>query len=189
MMPRIAMGALPFLLGAALLAVLVHVLTILIMPAVAARTGAQLLLARASGPGVQLIPPAVPGDSATPFADPAMALAVCTFDLAEGPHRVRAQTGDHFTSLVVVGAAGEVLHGLTDKAAVRRSLDVLIGTDQQIRAAEAQDGEDRITQEVRLRIGAQRGLVVLRSLAPRAAEAPAAQEVLRRVQCGVAAEP
>jgi uncharacterized membrane protein len=189
MIPRLVMGALPFALGAALLAVLVHILTILIMPAVAARTGAQLLLARAAGPGVQLVPPARPGDSPTPFADPAMAIAVCAFDLGEGPHRIRAQTGDHFTSLVVVGASGDVLHGLTDKAAVRRSLDVLIGTEQQIRAAEAQDGEDRVSQEVRLRVSVQRGLVVMRSLAPRAADMPAAEEALKRAQCGVAAEP
>lgn len=179
---------LPFVLAALLLAVLVHVLSILIMPSVAARTGPQLLLARAPGPGVQVFPPARPGAEPTPFADPAMAVAVCAFDLAEGPHRVRVQVGDSFTSLLVMGLSGDVAHGLSDKAAVRRSLDVLIGTDQQIRLAEAQDGEERQTQEVRLRVPMAQGLVVIRSLAPRASDAAAVTEGLKRTQCGVAAD-
>jgi uncharacterized membrane protein len=178
----------PFVLAALLLAVLVHIVTILILPAVAGRNGAQILLARANGATVHVIQPARPGDAATPFADPAAALAVCPFDLGEGLFRVRAQVGDAFTSLVVLGPAGEVVHGISDKAAVRRSIDVLIGTDTQIRAVEAQDGEERQTQEVRFRVPMARGLIVVRSLASRAADAAAVTDGLRRTQCGVAAE-
>jgi uncharacterized membrane protein len=178
----------PFALAALLLSVFVHVVTILVMPAVAARTGPKLLMARVNGAPLQVIPPGGPGDGVTPFADPAMAIAVCPFDLGEGPFRVRTQAGDAFTSIVVLAASGEVLHGVSDKAAVRRSLDVLIGTDQQIRAAEAQDGEDRQSQEIRFRVPSAPGIVVVRSLAPRAADAAAVTEGLKRTQCGVAAE-
>lgn len=188
-MSRILLRGLPFLLAAVLLSVLVHVISILIMPSVAARTGVQMLLARASGPAVEVIAPARPGDAATPFADPAMALAVCSFDLGDGPFRVRAQAGETFTSLVVVGLAGNVIHGLSDKAAVRRALDVVIGTDQQIRAIDAQDGEERQTQEVRLRVPVTRGLVLVRSLAARASDAAAVTESLRRTQCATLIEP
>ncbi len=186
MIPRPVMGALPFALGAALLAVLVH-----ISPSSSCRPWRPARGAAAAGagrgPGVQLVPPARPGDSPTPFADPAMATPSAPSISGRGRTDSRPD-GDHFTSLVVVGASGDVLHGLTDKAAVRRSLDVLIGTEQQIRAAEAQDGEDRISQEVRLRVSVPRGLVVMRSLAParRTCCPPRSAEA---AQCGVAAEP
>jgi uncharacterized membrane protein len=179
---------LPFVLASALLGVFVHIVTILILPAVAGRAGAQLLVARVSGAGPHVIPPAKPGDTATPFADPAMAHAVCPFDLTEGPFRARTIAGEAFTSLVVIGPTGEILHGLSDKAAIRRVLDVIIGTDQQIRAIEATDGEDRVVQEVRLRLPVTRGLVVVKSLALRAADADAVTDNLRRTQCGAVAE-
>jgi uncharacterized membrane protein len=188
-MSRLVLRGLPFVLAAGLLAVFVHIVSILIMPAVAARTGAQLLQARAGGAGgPQVIPPGWGGELPTPFADPAVAVAVCAFDLSEAPFRVRAVAGDGFTSLVVVSLSGDVVHGLSDKAAVRRSLDVLVGTDPQIRAAEALEVEDRQTQDVRLRVPMTRGMVVVRALAPRAADAAAVTENLRRTQCGTVAE-
>ncbi len=178
----------PFLLGAVLLTALVHILTILVLPAVATRTAGHRLQALAAGPGVHLAPPAASPEAATPFADPAMATAICAFDLADGPFRVRAQMGESFGSLVVLSSSGAVLHGLTDKAATRRLLDVLVGTDRQIRQIEAQDSEDRPVQEIRLRIAPTRGVVAIHVLVARPSDRAAATELLRRTQCGTAAE-
>lgn len=178
----------PFLLGAGLLTVFVHILTILVLPAVATRTAGHRLQALASGPGVHIVPPPTPAEAATPFADPAMATAICAFDLADGPFRVRAQTGENFGSLVVLSSAGVVLHGLTDKAATRRVLDVLVGTDQQMRQIEAQDSEDRPAQEIRLRIGPTKGLIVLHALVARPSDRAAVTDLLRRTQCATAVE-
>jgi uncharacterized membrane protein len=180
--------AIPFVVGAALLSVMVHVLTILAMPSVAARTGAMLLSARAGENGFEVLAPARPGGAATPFADPAMAFAVCAFDLSEGPWRIRATPGETFTSLVVLGPTGDVVHGLTDKVAVRRSIDVVLATEAQLRRMDAPDPEDRAAQEVRLRIGAARGIVMLRGLAARETDAATTMEGLRRAQCGPAGD-
>jgi uncharacterized membrane protein len=137
---------------------------------------------------MHIVPPAAPGAAATPFADPAMATAVCAFDLTEGPFRVRAQTGETFGSLVLLSSAGVMLHGLSDKAATRRVLDVLIGTDQQMRQIEAQDSDDRPAQEIRLRIEPTRGLVAVHALVARPSDRTAVTEMLRRTQCATAAE-
>jgi uncharacterized membrane protein len=184
-MAGVLLRYLPFAAGAALLAVMVHILTVLALPGAALRTAGQLLAARAGDAGPQLLPPAAPGVEATPFADPAMVVAVCGFDLADGPFRIRAQMGDWFSSLVVLSPKGAVVHGLSDKAATRRLLDIVLATDQQIRALEAQDPEDRPPQEIRLRMPIARGAAVLRSLAPRASDLPTVTETLRRAQCGI----
>jgi uncharacterized membrane protein len=180
---------LPFAAGAVLVAVMVHILAVLTLPDVALRTAGSLLEARAGDTGLRLLPLAAPGVEATPFADPAMVTAVCGFDLADGPFRIRAQMGEWFTSLVVVSPRGAVMQGISDKAAIRRLLDVVLVTDQQLRALESQDPEDRPPQEIRLRVSVARGFVVLRSLAPRASDLPAVTDVVRRAQCAAMAEP
>jgi uncharacterized membrane protein len=179
----------PFLAGAGLLAVFVHILTVLAIPNMALRTSGHLLAARAGEQGVQLLPAAAPGREAGPFADPAMATAVCAFDLTEGGFRIRMQTGESFASLVILSPKGQVIHGLSDKAATRRMLDVALVTEQQQRALEAQDPEDRPVQEIRLRMPVAKGVAVLRALAPRPSDASAAAETLRRAQCVPMGEP
>jgi uncharacterized membrane protein len=179
----------PFAAGAALLAVLVHILAVLAMPTVALRNAWRILAAKAEGAGHHLLPAARPGSETTPFADPAMATAICRFDLSDGPFRIRASMGDAFTSLVILSSTGAVVHGVSDKAAQRRLLDVVLATDQQIRQLESQDPEDRVVQEIRLRLPAPQGIAVLRSLAARPSDARAAMDVVRRMQCATAAEP
>lgn len=178
----------PFAVAAVLLAVLIHILSVLVLPAVAMRTSGGLLAVRAGSEGIRVLPPGAPS-AATPFADPAMVTAICPFDLADGAFRIRAQMADSFTSLVILSPSGAVLHGITDKAATRRVLDVIVGTNLQIRTLEGQDPDDRPAQEIRLRVPAGQGLAVLRSLAARPSDAAAVTEILRRTQCGVAAEP
>ncbi len=179
----------PFAAAALLLAVGVHILTVLTLPALAVRTAGQLVALRTEGPGPALFPRSGPDAMVTPFADPAMLAVACRFDLADGPLRIRAQMGDAFSSLVVLSASGAVVHGLSDKAATRRLLDVVLVTEQQLRALESQDPEDRVPQEIRLRMPIAQGVAVVRSLAARRSDAPAVAEGLRRTQCATLAEP
>jgi uncharacterized membrane protein len=161
----------------------VHILTVLVLPKVALRTAGQMLGARSVEAGPRLAAQPLPGAESTPFADPAMATATCMFDLTEGAFRIRAQMGETFGSLVVLGPRGAAIHGLSDKAATRRLLDVVLATDAQLRAIEAQDPEDRPMQEVRLRMPVTRGIAVLRLLVQRPSDQATATETLRRLQC------
>jgi uncharacterized membrane protein len=72
---------------------------------------------------------------------------------------------------------------LSDKVATRRTLDVVLVTDTQLRALEAQDPEDEPVQELRLRMSVPKGTVVLRAFAPRPSDADTARELLGRAQC------
>jgi uncharacterized membrane protein len=178
-----AMRIAPFALAAVLIAVVVHVLSVLSMPALAMRTSSHLLASRLGTDGSRLLPPARPGAEPTPFADPAMVTALCAFDISEGPFRMRAAMTDAFTAMTVLSDRGVVVHGLTDKAATRRQLDVVLVTEQQLRILESQDPEDRPPPEIRLRMSVLRGVIVLRGLAPRASDVAAVTDVLSRTQC------
>jgi uncharacterized membrane protein len=173
----------PFLAGAALLSVLVHVLTLLSLPYLATRTAGQRLARLTDGTAVTVLAPSRPGADVLPFTDPAMVTALCAFDLAEGPFRIRTQTGEAFLSITVLSPVGRVLQSLSDKAAVRRILDVVLVTDPQLRALEAQDPEDEAVQELRLRLPSLKGTVMIKAFAPRPSDADAAKELLGRTQC------
>jgi uncharacterized membrane protein len=179
----------PFILGAALSSVLLHILILLVLPLVAPRTSGQLLADRAvlgdraGQSALSVLAVSRPGAQAYPFADPAMVTALCAFDLTEGPFRIRTSTGEAFLSLAVLSPAGRVLHALSDKAATRRMLDVVLVTEQQQRALEAQDPEDEAVQELRLRMTAPKGTVLLRTFAPRPSDIAAARELLGRAEC------
>ncbi len=129
----------PFALAALLIAVIVHVVSVLTMPALAMRTSSHILASRAGGEGLRLLPMVRPGAEQTPFADPAMVTALCAFDITEAPFRIRAAMTDAFTAVTVLSDKGAVIHGLTDKAATRRQLDVVLATEQQLRVLESQD--------------------------------------------------
>jgi uncharacterized membrane protein len=176
---------LPFLLGSLAIAGIVHLVIILLVPAVAGSTAAARLSAGAPANRLELLAGGPPGSSELPFpfADPAMVTAVCRFDLSEGPVRLRVPTADGFLSVVVLRPDGRVQHALTDRAATRRQLAIVLATPQQLRQLESLDPDDQPVQDLRLRASHPGGVAVIRSLAQRDAERPAIQALLGRASC------
>ncbi len=185
---RIRDGALlryaPFVAGALLVAGIVHLSVVLIAPRLAtASAGARFL---AGEPNALRLLPAVsaPTDPLpTPFADPALVTALCPYDLSEGPVRLRLQTGDQFLSIVALSPTGRVLLALTDRAATRRSLNILFATPVQLRQLDSLDGAEEEAQELRIRLDESRGVAVVRVLALRDAEKAPAAAQLGRILC------
>jgi uncharacterized membrane protein len=173
----------PFVLGALLLAGLVHVLAVLLLPALAQDAAAARLARGANLHQMEVVPAGSGLSQDMPFADPFIMSAVCRFDVSEEPLRLRIATGDHFMSMLVITETGRINLGLTDKAASRRQLDVLLATPAQIRQLEAQDPEDEPVQELRVPLPAPRGLVVLKALRPLASDGESVRAVLARANC------
>ncbi len=185
----------PFVLGALLLAGLVHGMSVLLLPylaldAAAARLSRGAVVNRLDivtrpdvGNRLDMPQPGVPATADMPFSDPFMLSAVCRFDVSEEPLRLRIPTGDHFMSVVVITDAGRVVLGLTDKAASRRQLDMLLATPAQIRQLEAQDAEDEPVQELRVPVPTSRGLVLLKALRPLASDGESVRALLARAIC------
>jgi len=177
--------SLPFLLGALAIAGIVHLSIILLMPGVAGSTAAARLSAAAPLNRLELFSRGSGEASELPFpyADPAMVTAVCRFDLSDGPLRLRVFTTDAFLSIVVLRPDGRVQHTLTDRAATRRQLAIVLATPQQMRLLESLDPDDEPVQDLRLRMSSLKGVAVIRALAQREAERPGLQALLGRASC------
>ena len=78
-----------WLLGGLLLGGIVHLATVLLLPRTATQDAYTRLSATAPANGIMALPAPTPDDALLPFMDPAFATAVCRYDLAAGPLKLR----------------------------------------------------------------------------------------------------
>ena len=74
-----------WLLGGVLLGGIVHLATVLLLPRMASQDAYSRLSPLAPVNAISPIPAPTPENAAMPFMDPAFAMAVCRYDLGEGP--------------------------------------------------------------------------------------------------------
>ena len=173
-----------WLVAVVLVAGIVHISSILLLPQVAARNSYVRLSAPMPTPGFRILPTPAPGDESLPFTDPGAVLAICQFDLAANPWRIRVGIDNEaLTSLSFHARRGDVFHPLTDRAALRGRLDVMLGTAAQIDAAEATDTENTPVREVRLVSPSQTGLVVIRAMASSEAGVDGLKRRIEAAEC------
>jgi uncharacterized membrane protein len=132
------------------------------VPAAATHDAYGRLARYAGGTNARLIP----DNTDLPFADPAVAVAVCAFNLDEGPLRVAVAGSGGFLSLSFHTRSGSVFYALTDKASVRGVIDIALMTQRQLDETLAREDEDEPVRELRIVSPARVGLVVVRALAP-----------------------
>jgi uncharacterized membrane protein len=178
---------LPFVIGTILLAGMVHVAIVLLLPQVASSHATARLSAQASRNTLEVLQPVKPGQNdiplPLPFADPSMVTALCRFDLSAGPVRLRLPVGEGFLSVALLSPTGHVNLSITDRAATRRILDILLVTPEQQRQLEAQDPDDEPVQEIRLRQTRTTGIALIRGLALRSVDKDNLAALLARAQC------
>ena len=179
------LGTFPFIAAVFVIGGIVHIVSVLAMPAVAPQDALTRLAAVApQGEGVVLLPPATPGREIMPYEDPSVALGFCRFDLSRGVYRIRtAIDGEHFIALSFHSRSGRVFYATTDRSALRGKIDVAIVTAAQLEALEANDPEDEPPPELRLQAPASAGFVLVRALAERASEMPNAEARVSAVTC------
>nr|WP_210340649.1 DUF1254 domain-containing protein [Methylocystis sp. Sn-Cys] len=175
----------PWAAATLLVAGIVHIVSVLLMPAVAPQDAyARARAAVGDAPTFALValPPMAPGAEPLPFEDPAFAEGVCVYDLSKGMLRVTAPAdGDDYLALSFHAKAGRIYHAITDRAAIKGKIDIVIGDDRQMDALSASD--DAPQQQVRLTAPAKRGFVLVRSLAKRPSDMTRARERLATVMC------
>lgn len=177
---------LPLAAATLLIAGIVHIVSVLLMPTVAPRDAYARVLEAAGGSPtgtLLLLPPAAPGAEPLPFEDPAFAEAVCVYDLSHGLLRVTATAdGEDLLALSFFARAGRLYHAITDRAAIRGKIDIVIGDERQIDALQGAE-EEAPPQEVRLTAPTKRGFVLVRSFAKRPSDQARARERLKAVIC------
>ncbi|MEA2839247.1 MAG: hypothetical protein QOF41_577 [Methylobacteriaceae bacterium] len=178
-------GLLPFLAAIICVAGIVHIVSVLAMPAVAPQDAlTRLATVAPPGDGVVLLPPASPGREIMPYEDPSVALGFCRFDLSKGLYRVRTNIdGERFIALSFHTRSGRVFYATTDRSALRGKIDIAIVNVAQQEALEANDPEDEPVPELRLLAPATTGFVLLRALAERPNDLPRAEARVTSVTC------
>ncbi len=159
---RIADAAL-YVVAALLLAALVHFVVVLVIPLVATRDAYAKLAEMGPLGTTFVLPQASPSERSFPYADPAVAMAFCRFDLSGGPVRVNAPTGRAgFASISFHSRRGAVFYALTDRAASHGRMQAVIVTPAQLRALEADEDEDNPSEDLRIVSPTSEGFALVR---------------------------
>jgi uncharacterized membrane protein len=162
--PRAALTEAAFYFVAALIVGgLAHFAIVLSIPLVATHDAYERLAAIGPVDSTLPVPRAGPRERLLAYADPAVASALCFFDLKNGPIRVRAPLGRAaFASLSFHSRRGAVFYALTDRAATHGMMEALIATPKQLRVLIAQDDEDNPSQDLRIASPTLQGFVLAR---------------------------
>ncbi|BDV40597.1 DUF1254 domain-containing protein [Methylocystis bryophila] len=181
---------LPWLIAALLLGGIVHIVSILLMPAVAPNDAYHRLLAASkskapSSEGVVLLDAPAPDKQLLPFEDPALAEGACVYDLTGGLLRVTASTdAENFLGLSFHTAAGPVFHAVSDRGANKGKIEIVLGQAPQMEDLEEADPEDGpAPSETRVTAPAPRGFVLIRAFAKRGSDLERARAAVSAVKC------
>ena len=171
-----------WLLGGLLLGGIVHLATVLMLPAMATQDAYARVSAVAPVNAVIPIPPPTPEKAVMPFMDPAFAVSVCRYDLARGPLKFSVPISPAYTSVSFYTRSDVAYYAINDRAAGRRMIELdLMTTDQ--RAALPENEEITAADRLIVTSPTTTGLIVIRALAPEPGLVAAARAALAAAQC------
>ena len=125
-----------------------------------------------------------PAETWLPIPDPAVAVGVCAYDLEDGPMRVSTRTGPLMLSLSAHGRRG-AFYAVTDQAAVRGALDLVIMTRAQYDEALANDDESEVNRDLRIVAPERAGYAVIRVTAGLPSQRAQADAAVQAVSCSI----
>ena len=168
------------------LAGIAHILTVLLIPRYAVLDAASAFLNTGADARAELIRPDQQGQMPIIDADAMTAIAVCGFDLADGPLRVSARTGQALLSLSLHVRGGGVFYAVTDRAAQRGLIEFVVLNRRQFEDRVAKDDDGDSQRELRIVAPAEQGIMVARALLKQPSDRPMAEALVSAVACGAA---
>ena len=173
-----------WILGAMLLAGIVHLSTVLAMPQAATQDAYSRLVPLTPVNAVVPLAPPKAQAATMPFMDPAFAVAVCRYDLSGGSLKLNTPVSLAYTSVTFYTRNSVAYYAINDRAAGRRAIELDLMTVEQ--RAEMPEEED-VTAADRLIIESptKTGLIVLRALAPEPGLMAMARRALAGAQCRI----
>jgi len=171
-----------WLLGGVLLGGIVHLATVLWLPRTATQDAYSRLLPITPVNAVAALPAPSPDKAILPFMDPAFAMAICRYDLADGPLQLSLNVSQAYTSVSFYTRFGMAYYAINDRAAGRRVIELDLMTEQQ--HSEMPEEED-VTRADRLIVESPTvtGIIVLKALAPEPGLMPMARQSLATGRC------
>ena len=176
-----------WVLGGTLLGGIVHLATVLILPNLASQDAYSRLAPIAPINAVAPLPPPSAQSSPIPFLDPAFAMAVCRYDLTDGPIKLSVPVSPAYTSVSFYTRSEVAYYAINDRSAGRKVIELDLMTEAQHN--DLPEDED-VTAADRLIIDSPTGtgLIVLKALAPEPGLMPQAQGALAASSCKMQAD-
>jgi uncharacterized membrane protein len=179
-------GLFPWAMAIVVIAGITHLASILMMPRLAPRDAYARMTALSPLHRTTLLPRVDSVGEGESLDDPALARAVCRYDLTRGPVRLRANlTPDALMLLSFNARRGDIYYSMTDRSATRGRLEALIFTQDQLDDVEANDSEDELPQELRIVAPTSLGFVLMRALAERPGDMDDAEKRVMSIACGL----
>lgn len=171
-----------WLFGGALMGGIVHLGTVLYLPTTATQDAYARILPVSPVNAVVALPAPSSDNTIVPFMDPAFAAAVCRYDLASGAITLRVPVSPAYTSVSFYTNKGIAYYAINDRAAGRRVIELELMTKAQ-RDELPGDEETAAADKLIVESPSDKGLIVLRALAPEPAMMPAAKTALSSAKC------
>ena len=170
------------MLGGVLLGGIVHIATIIILPRTATQDAYSRLSAIAPVNKVTPLPQPTAGTSLMPLMDPAMAVAVCRYDLSQGPLKLSVPVSPAYTSVSFYTRTDVAYYAINDRAAGRRVIELDLMTAAQ---HEQIPEEENVTAADRLIVESPTatGLIAIHALAPEPGLMPKAAAAVSAATC------
>jgi len=171
-----------WLLAGALLGGIVHLVAVLILPRTATQDAYSRLAPIAPVNAVTPLPEPTPQNAVMPFMDPALAAAVCRYDLSDGPIKLTVPLSPAYTSVSFYTRRSVAYYAINDRSAGRRQIELQLMTAEQ--HADLPEDED-VTAADRLIVESpsNTGLILMRALAPEPGLMPVARAALDKASC------
>jgi uncharacterized membrane protein len=175
------------IIAGVLLGGVVHLVSVLALPRIATQDAYSRLTPITKLNAVTQIPPADPGNTLMPYLDPALAVAVCRYDLSTGPIKLSVPVSQAYTSVSFYTRNELAYYAINDRSAGKKVIELDLMTEAQHNALP--EDED-ITAADRLIIDSPSttGLIVLKALAPEPGLMAQAQTSLANSSCQVQVE-
>lgn len=172
-------------LATACVAGIVHIVSIFALPRIVDADPFTRLAMLMTPARMQLLPRPAPGSQLVPFSDPAMVRGVCLFDLSKQPLRVvGTNDSERLLTLSFRTRDGHVFFSMTDQAAVRGELNILVLSPSQLEEVEASSSaDDEPSQELRLVAPSLQGIILVDALAALPGESARAEERVMSIKC------
>ena len=170
-----------------LLGGVVHLVSVLALPRISTQDAYSRLTPMTKLNAVTQLPLADPNNSPMPFMDPAFAMAICRYDLSEGPLKLTVPVSQAYTSVSFYTRNEIAYYAINDRSAGKRVIELDLMSEAH---HEDLPEDEEITAADRLIIDSPTttGLIVLKALAAEPGLMPQAQASLAAASCGLQAE-
>lgn len=171
-----------WILCGGLLGGIVHLASVLVLPSLASGDAYTRLAPIVAVNTVTPLPPPSPGAALMPFMDPAFVMAVCRYDLSDGPLKFSAPTSPAYTAISFYTRTNVAFYAINDRAAGRRAIELDLMTTEQ---HDNLPGDEEITAADRLIVESPTltGLILIKALVAEPGMLPAAQATLAAARC------